>query len=119
MSEPRRKESTLTELYARKRHHEEKIAYWKKQERDISEELRKHTEQLSAIEKKLERIQGREIFITTHFVKRFRERVNVNAAEVHIKKQVLTDKFVNIVHTLGGKGEFPVDIVNLLTPRNE
>lgn len=103
------KESIVSSLYAQKRHHENKIEHWKKQEKDAGDNLRKHQEQLTAIERKLERIQGRDVLITTHFIQRYHSRVNPDSTEEDIRSHVLTDKFLNMVRTLGGSGEYPLD----------
>jgi hypothetical protein len=107
MSEEK-KESIVSSLYAQKRHHESKITYWKKQKKDVDENLRKHLEQLSAVEKKLEKIVGREIVITSHFISRYHERINPVSTIDDMRQHILTEQFINMTSTLGN-GEYPID----------
>jgi hypothetical protein len=100
-----KKESIIRGLYAQKKKHQEKITYWKGIEKEVVSNLKKHTDQLNAIEDKLERLNAREIFLTTHFIERYHERVGP-ATEQEIKKHVLTSQFVNMIRTLGN-GKYP------------
>jgi hypothetical protein len=106
-SENMKKESIIKGLYAQKKKHEEKISYWKTVEKEVVSNLKKHTDQLNAIEDKLERLNAREIFLTTHFIERYHERVGP-ATEEEIKKRILTPQFENMVRTLGN-GKYPFD----------
>jgi AAA+ ATPase superfamily predicted ATPase len=77
-------------------------------------------EQMSAIQKKInnvdkqigrlrakrDRIKGREIVITPHALKRYKERVE-DVDDETVKTNILNTRFKNIVTTLGD-GEFPV-----------
>ena len=102
-----KKESIIRGLYAQKKKHQEKITYWKGIEKEVVSNLKKHTDQLNAIEDKLERLNAREIFLTTHFIERYHERVGP-ATEKEIKKHILTPQFENMVRTLGN-GKYPFD----------
>lgn len=105
MSEER-KESKVNSLYAQKRHHETKIEWWKKQKKVADDNLTKHTYQLSAIDCKLEKIEGRPIYITNHFLERWDLRVCPGDTEEQVREKVLTNEFVNMIRTLSN-GVFP------------
>jgi hypothetical protein len=102
-----KKESIIRGLYAQKKKHEEKISYWKGVEKEVVSNLKKHNQQLNAIEDKLERLNAREIYLTTHFIERYHERVGP-ATEQEIRKHVLTPQFENMIKTLGN-GKYPLD----------
>jgi hypothetical protein len=104
-----KKESIIRGLYAQKKKHEEKISYWKGVEKEVVSNLRKHTQQLNAIEDKLERLNAREIFVTTHAIERFRERIGpINASLQYIRGILLTSQVENMIRTLTN-GTFPVN----------
>jgi hypothetical protein len=104
-----KKESIIRGLYAQKKKHEEKISYWKGVEKEVVSNLRKHTQQLNAIEDKLERLNAREIFVTTHAIERFRERIGpVDASLQYIRGILLTSQVENMIRTLTN-GTFPVN----------
>ena len=108
MSMEQQKESVVRQLRAQKAHHEQKIEYWKTKTRDAEVNLAKHMSQLRAIEKKLDRIEGRCIYLTSHAVQRFRERVGpADATEEYIRERILTPDVEHAIRTLGGQGMFP------------
>lgn len=102
-----KKESIIRGLYAQKKKHEQKISYWKGVQKEVDSNLKKHNQQLDAIEGKLERLNAREVYLTTHFIERYHERVGP-ATEEEIRKHVLTPQFENMIKTLGN-GKYPLD----------
>ena len=102
-----KKEIIIRGLYAQKKKHKQKISYWKGVQKEVDSNLKKHNQQLDAIEGKLERLNAREVYLTTHFIGRYHERVGP-ATEEEIRKHVLTPQFENMIKTLGN-GKYPLD----------
>jgi hypothetical protein len=101
-----KKESVIRGLYAQKNKHEEKLAYWESVEKEVTANLIRYREQIQKINEKLERLNAREIFLTTHFIERYHQRIAL-ATEEQIREHVLTPQFVNMVRTLGN-GKYPL-----------
>lgn len=101
-----KKESVIRGLYAQKNKHEEKLAYWESVEKEVTANLMRYREQIQKINEKLERLNAREIFLTTHFIERYHQRIAL-ATEEQIREHVLTPQFVNMVRTLGN-GKYPL-----------
>lgn len=100
--------SLLRQLNERKLKAEAKIAYWKRQKSGVEENLTKHMNQLTAIVKKIESIEGRSIQLSKHAVERYQLRIE-NIPEQQILENVLTEQFKNMVRTLGVSGSYPVE----------
>jgi len=104
-----KKESVIRGLYAQKNKHEEKLAYWETVKKEVTANLIKYRDQIQNIDKKLERLNAREIFVTTHAIERFRERIGpIDATPQYIRDILLTAQVENMIRTLSA-GTFPVN----------
>lgn len=105
--EEQNRESVVKQLRIQKEHHQKKIEYWQKQKKDIDDNLTKHLNQLGAIERKLEKIEGRNIIITRHAEERYRERIGP-AGATEIRQHLLPPEVEIIIRTLGGNAQIPI-----------
>lgn len=99
--------SKVSQLYKRREHHEKKIEFWLTKTKDAEKNLTQHLNQLAAINRKLEKIVGRELFLTTHCIDRYRERIDADATEEHVKQHLITPELLKMVRTLGN-GTYPL-----------
>lgn len=112
-----RKESIIRGLYAQRIKHEEKVRYWEGIKKEAVSSLEMHNKKIAGIDAKIKGINSREIFLTTHFIERYHERIGPGTVE-EIKKHILTKQLVNMIQTLGN-GKYPVHEYTVVVEDNK
>lgn len=112
-----RKESIVRGLYAQRIKHEEKVRYWEGIVKEGTSRLEMHRKKIAGIDAKIKGINTREIFLTTHFIERYHERIGPGTPE-EIKEHILTPQLVNMIQTLGN-GKYPVHEYNVVVEDNK
>ena len=95
------KENRTNSLVAQKLKLLEKLARLEKEKKVIDRQLKTINERLAGIESALKRISDRDIYITSHFIERYRERIgpaDITAEE--IKEKILTPMVIRTIDTL-------------------
>ena len=97
-----RKESKLSGLLAQKRKLTDKITETEKKQEAVTKELEKLKEQLAGVEDGIHRLEDRPVWITTHALNRYRERVGpADISEEEVRKIIFTPLVIKAIDTLG------------------
>ena len=97
-----RKESKLSGLLAQKRKLTDKITETEKKQEAVAKELEKLKEQLAGVEDGIHRLEDRPVWITTHALNRYRERVGpADISEEEVRKIIFTPLVIKAIDTLG------------------
>lgn len=96
-----RKESRISTLYKKK----EQLEEWKADANSIVKDL---DEQLDRVNKRIWYIENRQVYITSHSLLRYQQRVDPTATEESMRREVLTPRVLNMIHILPN-GVFPTD----------
>jgi hypothetical protein len=97
----------LKGLYSQKRQLEDKKRVAEKNSKEAAANLQVINTKLILVNKEIKKYENKTIFITTHAIDRYRERVDQSKTIQEIKDEILTDKFYSMVNTLGD-GQYPV-----------
>lgn len=97
----------LKGLYAQKRQLEDKKVLAEKNKKEADSNLKTITDKLLGINKEIKKLEKKNIFITTHAVQRYHERIDSEKDIEQIKEEILTAVLYNMVDTLGD-GKYPI-----------
>lgn len=112
------KKSKLREMYAYKSKLTERLDTLTKSKVKIDHEIEDTNKRLAGVLKGIEYIENRQLFITTHAIERYRERVNPDATEELIRAHIITPQLLNMIATLGN-GTYPVENFNVVIEDNK
>lgn len=116
--EPVRKESRLSGLYAYRQRLKDWVERKTKVVTVIQQDIEEKQQKLARVENRISIINNREMFISSHALLRFRQRIDPHATEETMRARVCTPRLLEQVKVLGN-GTYPVEDFHVIIADNK